>query len=171
MGQIKTKSRTGRLKTPRRVEKNIIKVYWSKHHYITEPITWKLCRYPLLGEYSVKLTYIAELLTKITSEEAKQYQKSPKNKVHKDWATEQWNKILWTNESKFKIFELKWSVYVQKSDICLCPTWQVLTQGQWAEGRLIVRLGEGRFGYKPTLEPCLTLLVIASLRAMGTWWV
>ena len=33
-------------------------------------------------------------------------------KVHKDWTIEQWNKVLWTEESKFEIFGSNKRVYV-----------------------------------------------------------
>ena len=35
-------------------------------------------------------------------------------KAHKDWTIEQWNKVLWTDESKFKIFGSNWRVYMQQ---------------------------------------------------------
>ena len=34
-------------------------------------------------------------------------------KAHKDWNTEQWNKVPWTDESKFEIFGSNWRVYVR----------------------------------------------------------
>ena len=36
-------------------------------------------------------------------------------KAHKDWTIEQWNKVLWTDKSKFKIFGSNRRIYVQRS--------------------------------------------------------
>ena len=38
-------------------------------------------------------------------------------KAHKDWTTELWNKILWTDESKFRIFWLNKRVSVQQKSL------------------------------------------------------
>ena len=47
-----------------------------------------------------------------TVEEAKQSQRLQLAKAHKDWTTEQWNKVLWTNKSNFEIFGSNSRVYV-----------------------------------------------------------
>ena len=46
------------------------------------------------------------------------------DKAHKDWTIEQWNKVLLTDESKFKIFGLNRSLYTVKSwwKSCITPT-------------------------------------------------
>ena len=36
-------------------------------------------------------------------------------KVHKDWTIEQWNNVLWTDESKFEIFWSNRRVYMRRS--------------------------------------------------------
>ena len=56
---------------------------------------------------------------------------------------------------------------VRYRNICLPPTRQDLTQGQWPKGRLKVRIkgGEGRARIEAR-----TLLVIDPLSAMWGWW-
>ena len=83
-----------------------------------------MCLHPQ-WEDSVKLTNVAEMLAEITVEEAKQCQKVP---VLKDWTTEQWYKVLWTDDSKFEFFGSNKWVYVgcrvgQRAAIpCITPT-------------------------------------------------
>ena len=35
-------------------------------------------------------------------------------KVHEDWTIKEWNKVIWTDESKFEIFGSNKRVYVQR---------------------------------------------------------
>ena len=47
---------------------------------------------------------------------------------HKDWTVEQWEKVLWSDESKFELFSSKRKVFVRRfsnervSEQCLVPT-------------------------------------------------
>ena len=49
-------------------------------------------------------------------------------KDHKDWTKDDWNKVLWTNESKFELFGTNQRVYVRRRtgerliDDCISPT-------------------------------------------------
>ena len=44
-------------------------------------------------------------------------------KKHKKWTIEQWNNVLWSNESKYEILSLKRRKFgEQMKDVCLKPT-------------------------------------------------
>ena len=63
----------------------------------------RLCETGLYGRITVKKL----LLRKQNNFKRPQWTKS-----HKDWTIEQWNKVLWTDESKFEIFLSNTRVYV-----------------------------------------------------------
>ena len=49
-------------------------------------------------------------------------------KIHKDWTTKEWEKVLWSDESKFEIFGSKRRIFVRRSagekilDQCVVPS-------------------------------------------------
>ena len=61
-------------------------------------------------EKTVKLAYMAELPWLRKQNNGKRLQWV---KAHKDWTIEQWNKVLWIDESKFEIFGSNRRVYLQ----------------------------------------------------------
>ena len=79
------------------------------------------------GEDSVKLAYMAELLSGNHCRGSKIMSKCS-GESHKDWTIEQSNKVFWTNESKFEIFVSNRRVYVQwrvgkrPATSCIIPT-------------------------------------------------
>ena len=85
----------------------------------TSTMNRKLCEAGLYGRITVK----KPLLWKQNN-----VKKLQLTKVLKDWKIEQWNKVLWTDESKFKIFEsnrrvyVRWNVGERVATICTLPT-------------------------------------------------
>ena len=77
------------------------------HLRTTEPMLWKnestsilkikLCETDLYGTNAVSRPLMR------TQNNVKRLQWA---KAHKDWTIEQWNKVLWTDESNFEIFRL-----------------------------------------------------------------
>ena len=74
-------------------------------------------------------------------------------KANKDWATEQWNKVLWTDKSKFEIYQSNRTVYEQwrvgerAATFCITPTIKhgggsAMVWGAFANYKAI--LGEGQ---------------------------
>ena len=73
----------------------------------------KMSQHPL-REDSVKMAYITELLWRNHCLGSKTMSKGVhQTKAHKNWTIEQWNKVLWTDESKFEIFGSNTRVYVR----------------------------------------------------------
>ena len=70
-------------------------------------------QHPLWREDYVKLAYMIELLSR---NHCRRKQNNVKRlqwaKVHKDWTIEQWNKVLWTDKSKFEMFGSNRRVYM-----------------------------------------------------------
>ena len=70
----------------------------------TSTVRKRLCEYDLYGRIAVKKL----LLRKQNNIKTFQWAKA-----HKDWTIKQWNKVLWIDKSKFKIFGSNRRVYVQ----------------------------------------------------------
>ena len=119
-GQNKTKSWASRPKLTRRAEDKFIWVTSWRDRRLTAPyITAQL------NQYRKKNVSTSTVRRRLWSWPILQncYQKTLFNKQkdvkrlhwvksYKDWTTKQWNKVLWTDESKFKIFESNRTVYV-----------------------------------------------------------
>ena len=119
--QNMTKSWAGRPKATPRTNDNFIRVTSFRDRRLTAPnITAqlthcheknvstctarkRLCEAGLYGRISVKIPLLRK------QNNVKRLQSA---KVQKDWTIEQWNKVHWAEESKFKIFGLNSRVYV-----------------------------------------------------------
>ena len=73
-------------------------------------------------------------------------------KDHKDWTKDDWNKVLWTNESKFELFGTNQRVYVRRRtgerliDDCICPTVKHGSGNIMVWGSISGRGVHGQFG-------------------------
>ena len=83
------------------------------------PLKRRFCEAGLYGIIAVK----KQLLRKQNNVKRIQWAKA-----YKDWKTDQWNKVLWTNKSNFEIFRSNRRVYVWKRVVeraatpCITPT-------------------------------------------------
>ena len=99
----------------------------SKHHYTTEQMSLKMLQHQLLGEDSVKLAYITEQMSRNHCE-GRKIMSIGSCVSHRDRTTEQWNKVLWTEESKFEISESNKMVSIRRrfgeraANPCITPT-------------------------------------------------
>ena len=80
------------LQTPLHNETNVLK---------------KMCQHPLWGEHTVRIAVKKLLLIKQNNVKGFQWAKA-----YKDLTIELWNKVLWTDKSKFEIFVSNRRVYV-----------------------------------------------------------
>ena len=90
-----------------------------KKNVSTSTVSRRRCEAGLYGRISGKKL----LLKKQNNGKSLQWAK-----VNKDWTIEQWNKVLWTDESKFEIFGSNKRVYVYQrvgeraAILCITPT-------------------------------------------------
>ena len=88
-----------------------------------------MCLHPLWGKNSVKVAYMAELQSRNHCWGSKTMSKGFSGpRLHKDWTIAQWNKVLWTEVSKFEISGSNRRVYMWRrvneraGTSCITPT-------------------------------------------------
>ena len=73
-----------------------------------------MCQHPLCGEDSEAGLYGKIAVKKSLLRKLNNVKRLQLVKAHKDWTIEWWNKVLWTDKSKFEIFGSNRSVYVKE---------------------------------------------------------
>ncbi|CAH2108348.1 unnamed protein product [Euphydryas editha] len=133
----KEEKKSARLKTTSNEEDNFIRVLFKRNRLLTTPqITAALndTRETPVLVTTVKRRFLSTGLTGcVGAKKPKLRIRHKKNrlewaKAHKNWTIDQWENVLWTDESKFQIFESNRQVFVRRSkgerasEACTVPT-------------------------------------------------
>ena len=86
-----------------------------KYHCTPEPISWKNVSTPTMRKISCEAGLQSRAaVKKLLLRKQNNVKRLQWAQVHKYWTREQWNKVLWTEKSTFKIFGSNRRVYVRQ---------------------------------------------------------
>ncbi|XP_008558725.3 transposable element Tcb1 transposase [Microplitis demolitor] len=136
-GKNEDRKRSGRPKSTTNQEDNFIRVLSKRNRRLTAPqITAALndTRETPISTTTVKRRLLSAGLRRcVAAKKPKLTNRHKKNrlewaKAHKNWTIEQWENVLWSDESKFQIFGSNRRVFVRRSkeerasEACTVPT-------------------------------------------------